>query len=146
MRFDGEYEPSTWKWVRDQAAAYEASGGKEANTLRDSDMQIIVMTTVGHKTGKVRKVPLMRVEHEGAYAIVGSKGGAPANPGWVSNLLADPVVLVQDGPEPHEYDVRLAAGEERSTWWDRSVAVFPPYAEYQGKTTREIPLFIATRR
>ena len=142
MGFDGEYGPSTWEWVADQAAEYEASNGQQANTLRDTGLPIIVMTTVGHKTGLVRKVPLMKVEHEGIYAIVASKGGAVNHPGWYHNLLADPTVLIQDGPEPFETTVRLANGGERAEWWDRSVAAFSPYAEYQEKTDREFPLFL----
>ena len=142
MGFDGEYGPSTWEWVADQAAEYEASNGQQANTLRDTGLPIIVMTTVGHKTGLVRKVPLMKVEHEGIYAIVASKGGAVNHPGWYHNLRADPTVLIQDGPEPFETTVRLATGGERAEWWDRSVAAFSPYAEYQEKTDREIPLFL----
>ena len=112
MGFDGEYGPSTWEWVADQAAEYEASNGQQANTLRDTGLPIIVMTTIGHKTGLVRKVPLMKVEHEGIYAIVASKGGAVNHPGWYHNLLADPTVLIQDGPEPFETTVRLANGGE----------------------------------
>ena len=142
MGFDGEYGPSTWEWVADQAAEYEASNGQQANTLRDTGLPIIVMTTVGHKTGLVRKVPLMKVEHEGIYAIVASKGGAVNHPGWYHNLLADPTVLIQDGPEPFETTVRLANGGERAEWWDRSVAAYSPYADYQEKTDREIPLFL----
>ena len=142
MGFDGEYGPSTWEWVADQAAEYEASNGQQANTLRDTGLPIIVMTTVGHKTGLVRKVPLMKVEHEGIYASVASKGGAVNHHGWYHNLLADPTVLIQDGPEPFETTVRLANGGERAEWWDRSVAAFSPYAEYQEKTDREIPLFL----
>ena len=142
MGFDGEYGPSTWEWVADQAAEYEASNGQQANTLRDTGLPIIVMTTVGHKTGLVRKVPLMKVEHEGIYAIVASKGGAVNHPGWYHNFLAAPTVLIQDGPEPFETTVRLANGGERAEWWDRSVAAFSPYAEYQEKTDREIPLFL----
>ncbi len=141
-KFEGEYGPSTWDWVREQADAYEASSGAQANTLRDTGLPIIVMTTVGHRTGLVRKVPLMCVEHEGEYAIVGSKGGAPAHPGWYHNLVADPTVLIQDGPEPFETTVRLVTGAERAQWWERCVAAFPPYAEYQAKTDREIPVFI----
>ena len=142
MGFDGEYGPSTWEWVADQAAEYEASNGQQANTLRDTGLPIIVMTTVGHKTGLVRKVPLMKVEHKGIYAIVASKGGAVNHPGWYHNLLADPTVLIQDGPEPFETTVRLANGGERAEWWDRSVAAYSPYADYQEKTDREIPLFL----
>lgn len=145
MSISGDYEPSTWEWVRQQVAEYEASNGERGNTLRDTGMPIIVMTTVGRKTGKVRKVPLMKVEHNGEYAIIGSKGGAPKNPAWVANLLADPKVMIQDGPEPFDAVVRLVEGAERAEWWDRSVAAYPPYAEYQAKTDREIPVFIASR-
>lgn len=144
MGIDGEYEPSTWGWVADQVTEYENSNGTKANTLRDSDMPIIVMTTIGHRSGKVRKVPLMKVEHEGEYAIVASKGGAPAHPGWYHNLVADPNVMIQDGPAPWDAEVRLVTGEERAAWWERSVAAYPPYAEYQEKTDREIPVFIAS--
>lgn len=144
MPIQGDYEPSKWDWVADQAAAYEASGGREANTLRDSDMEIIVMTTMGHKSGKLRKVPLMKVEHEGEYAIVASKGGAPSHPGWYHNLVADKKVMIQDGPAPFDATVRLVTGDERSGWWERAVEAYPPYAEYQEKTDREIPVFIAS--
>jgi deazaflavin-dependent oxidoreductase (nitroreductase family) len=148
MSIRGEYEPSTWDWVRDQVAEYEASGGSRANTLRDTGIPIIVMTTVGHRTGKVRKVPVMRVEHGGEYAIVASKGGRPTHPGWYHNLVADPDVVIQDGPEPFDAVVRLVAGDEREQWWQRAVAVYPPYAEYQEKAraTREIPVFVAAPR
>ena len=142
MTFDGEYGPSTWDWVAEQAEEYEASNGQKASMLRDTGLPIIVMTTIGHRTGLVRKVPLMKVEHEGQYAIVASKGGAKEHPGWYHNLIADPKVLVQDGPAPFETTVRLLSGEERTEWWERSVDAFSPYAEYQEKTDREIPLFI----
>jgi deazaflavin-dependent oxidoreductase (nitroreductase family) len=145
MTIEGEYEPSTWEWVRDQVEAYERSGGTEANTLRDTGIPIIVMTCRGHQSGKVRKVPLMRVEHDGDYAIIASKGGAPAHPGWYHNLVADPTVTVQDGPEPFAATVRLVTGDERAEWWRRAVDVFPPYAEYQEKTDREIPVFVTER-
>ena len=141
-KFLGEYGPSTWGWVADQAYEYESSAGQQGNTLRDTGMPVIVMTTIGHRSGLVRKVPLMRVEHEGAYAIVASKGGAPEQPGWYHNLMADSVVLIQDGPEPFETTVRLVSGDERAQWWERAVQVFPPYGEYQEKTDREIPVFI----
>lgn len=146
MAFDGEYEASTWDWVAEQVEAYEGSNGKEGNTLRDTGMPIIVMTTVGHKSGKVRKVPLMRVEHEGEYAIIASKGGAPTDPGWHHNLQADPKVLIQDGPEPFETEVRIVDGEERAAWWERAVKAFPPYAEYEVKAAtvdRVIPVYIS---
>lgn len=145
--FDGEYEPSTWDWVAEQVTAYEGSGGTEANTLRDTGIPIIVMTTIGHKSGKVRKVPLMRVEHNGEYALVASKGGAPAHPGWFYNLTANPTVLMQDGPEPYETTVRLVTDDERAAWWGRSVAVYPPYAEYKVKAgDREIPVFVTAAK
>jgi len=145
MSIDGEYVPSTWEWVRDQVEAYERSGGTEANTLMDTGIPIIVMTCRGAKTGAVRKVPLMRVEHEGDYAIIASKGGAPEHPGWYHNLVADPTVTVQDGPEPFAATVRVVEGDERAAWWERAVAVFPNYQEYQDKTDREIPVFVTQR-
>ncbi len=144
MSIQGEYEPSAWEWVRQQVEEYESSGGAKARTLRDTGLPIIVMTTIGHRSGKVRKVPLMKVEHEGHYAIIGSKGGAPADPAWVANLHANPKVMVQDGPAPFDAEVRLIDGDERAEWWERAVAAFPPYAEYQAKTDRQIPVFIAS--
>jgi deazaflavin-dependent oxidoreductase (nitroreductase family) len=145
MALQGEYVPSPWDWVREQVDEYEASGGTRANTLRDTGMPIIVVTTRGAKSGAVRKFALMRVEHEGAYALVGSVGGAPKNPAWVANIRTAPdEVLVQDGPEPWAADVREISGDERAEWWERCVAAFPPYAEYQTKTERVIPVFLAT--
>mgnify|MGYP001554149282 CR=1 FL=1 len=143
MSITGDYEPSTWEWVRNQVEEYEASGGTRANTLMDTGMPIIVMTTVGHKSGKVRKVPLMRVEHNGEYAIIASKGGDPSHPGWYHNLVADSHVMIQDGPAPKDYRVDLVDGDERAEWWERSVAAYPPYEEYQEKTDRTIPVFVA---
>jgi len=145
MTIEGEYEPSTWGWVSDQVDAYERSGGTEANTLMDTGIPIIVMTCKGHKSGKVRKVPLMRVEHEGDYALVASKGGSPEHPGWFHNLEADPSIMMQDGPEPFPATVRIVTGDERAAWWDRAAAVYPPYTEYQEKTDREIPVFVTQR-
>jgi deazaflavin-dependent oxidoreductase (nitroreductase family) len=143
----GEYEPSPAQWVRDQVEAYERSGGEEASTLRDTGLPIIIVTTRGNKSGKVRKIPLMRVEHDGEYALVASMGGAPKHPVWYYNLKADPNgVAIQDGPEPFDVDVREAAGDERAEWWDRAVAAYPPYADYQNRTDRQIPVFIASRR
>ena len=142
MTCDGEYGPSTWEWVADQAEEYESSNGQRGNTLRDTGLPVIIMTTVGHSTGLVRKVPLMKVEHEGQYAIVASKGGAENHPGWYHNLMANSTVLIQDGPEPFETTVRLLSGSEREEWWERSVAAFAPYAEYKERADREIPLFI----
>lgn len=144
--FDGEYEPPAQGWVRRQVETYEASGGTEANTLMDTGIPIIVMTTVGAKSKKVRKVPLMRVEDDGSYALIASKGGTPENPGWYHNLKALSQVRIQDGPAPADYDVRELAGDERAAWWNRAVSVFPPYAEYAQKTERTIPVFLATPR
>ena len=147
MTIEGEYVPSAAAWVRDQVEAYERSGGKEANTLRETGIPIIVVTMRGNKSGNVRKIALMRVEHDGEHALVASMGGAPKNPVWYHNLVADPNdVTVQDGPEPFAVTVREVKGDERAQWWERAVAVFPNYAEYQTKTERLIPLLIATRR
>lgn len=146
MAIDGEYEASKWDWVAEQAEVFESSGGLEGNTLRDTGLPIMMITCKGHKSGKVRKVPLMRVEHNGEYAIIGSKGGAPEHPGWYYNLVADPTVVVQDGPERFETTVRIVDGEERAEWWERAVAAFPPYAEYEVKAAaadRVIPVLIS---
>ncbi len=145
MPLAGEYEPSPTQWVRDQVEAYERSGGREANTLRDTGLPVVVVTTRGNKTGKLRKTPLMRVEHNGEYALVASKGGAPTNPVWYHNLRADPdAVTLQDGAEPFDVRVREVSGEERAQWWERAVKAYPPYAEYQQRTRRQIPVFVAT--
>jgi deazaflavin-dependent oxidoreductase (nitroreductase family) len=147
MPLEGEYEPSPSEWVRDQVERYERSGGSEANTLLDTGMPIVVVTTRGSKSGKLRKIALMRVEHDGDYALIGSKGGAPTHPVWVHNLRADPdAVMVQDGPVPFEASVREVEGAERAEWWERAVAAYPPYADYQTRTERQIPVFVATRR
>lgn len=146
MTIEGEYEPSTWDWVRDQVAEYEASGGERANTIFDTDMPIIVLTTKGHKSGKVRKFALMRVEHDGEYALVASKGGMPNHPAWYHNLVADPsALMIQDGPEPHAFMAREVTGDEKAEWWARAAAAYPPYDEYQAATDRVIPLFVAAR-
>lgn len=142
---DGDYEPSALDWVRDQVEQYEASGGTQANTLRDTGIPIVVITMKGHKTGKVRKIALMRVEYNGEYAFVASKGGAPEHPGWYHNMIADPSnIWLQDGPAPFRVSVREVSGDERSEWWERSAAVYPPYLEYQENTDREIPVLIAS--
>jgi deazaflavin-dependent oxidoreductase (nitroreductase family) len=147
MSLDGEYEPSPAQWVRDQVTEYEASGGQRANTLRDTGLPVVIVTTRGNKSGKIRKMALMRVEHDGQYALVASMGGAPKHPVWYYNLTADPnAVMLQDGPEPFEVEVRELDGDERAQWWDRAVAAYPPYAEYQQKTSRTIPVLLATRR
>jgi F420H(2)-dependent quinone reductase len=146
MTLAGEYEESPWEWVRDQVETYERTGGREANTLRDTGLPIILVTTRGNKSGKLRKTPLMRVEHDGEYALVASKGGMPTHPVWYYNLKADPTaVVIQDGPEPFDAVVRELSGDERAEWWKRAVAAYPPYAEYQTKTDRLIPVFVASR-
>src|ERR1039458_387165 len=146
MPVDGDYEPSPAQWVRDQVTEYESSGGTRANTLRDTGLPIVIFTTRGKRSGKVRKNPVMRVEHGGEYALVASKGGAPENPEWFHNLVAHPdKVVIQDGPEPFAVRVREVSGDEKAEWWERSVAAYPPYAEYQEKTDRPIPGFIASR-
>ena len=143
----GEYEPSPAQWVRDQVEAYERSGGREASTLLDTGLPVVIVTTRGRRTGRLRKSPLMRVEHDGEYALVASKGGAPDHPEWYLNLQADPhAVMVQDGPEPFDAEVREVSGDERRQWWERAVAAFPPYAEYQEKNDRVIPVLVARRR
>jgi len=143
MPIDGDYEPSALDWVRDQIAEYEASGGQRANTLRETGIPIIVVTMRGRTSGKVRKIALMRVEHEGEYALVASYGGSPRNPVWYDNLVADPNVMIQDGPEPGDFVVSEVTGDERQAWFERAVAVFPNYADYQAKTERVIPVLVA---
>ena len=147
MPVEGEYEPSASEWVRDQVEAYESSGGQRGNTLLDTGLPVIIVTHRGNKSGKVRKIALMRVEHEGEYALIASYGGAPKHPEWYFNLMADPeAVMIQDGPEPFDARVREVSGDERQVWWDRAVAVFPQYAEYQEKTDRVLPVLVASRR
>jgi deazaflavin-dependent oxidoreductase (nitroreductase family) len=144
---DDDYLPSEWDWVREQVERYERSGGTEATTFFDTGLPVVIVTMRGRQTGKVRKAPVMRVEHNGEYAIVASKGGDPAHPGWYWNLRADPDnVELQDGPERFAVAVREVEGEERQRWWDRAVAAYPPYAEYQAATERRIPVLVATRR
>ncbi|MGH9301609.1 MAG: nitroreductase family deazaflavin-dependent oxidoreductase [Acidimicrobiales bacterium] len=146
MDKDGEYEPSPSQWVRDQVETYESSGGERGNTLADTGLPVVIVTTRGNRSGKIRKTPLMRVEHNGEYALIASKGGAPEHPVWYFNLKADPQeVSIQDGPTPFGATVREVTDGERETWWERAVAAFPPYAEYQTKTDRVIPVFVASR-
>ena len=146
MILEGEYEPSPAQWVRDQVAEYEASAGERANTLRDTGLPVVIVTARGNKSGKIRKFPLMRIEHNGQYALVASKGGAPSHPVWYHNLVSDPdSVMIQDGPTPFSFAVRELDGDERTKWWERAVAAYPPYAEYQTKTDRTITVFLATR-
>ena len=140
MPLVGEYVPSSSERARDQVELYESSGGTEGTTMRG--LPVIVLTTVGAKTGKIRKTPLMRVEHEGKYAVVASMGGAPTHPVWYHNLVANPDVELQDGPHKQDMVAHEARGAEKATWWDRAVEAFPDYADYQEKTDREIPLFV----
>lgn len=140
MPLSGEYAPSTSDHAREQAERYEASAGREAGTLRG--VPIIVLTSVGARTGKLRKTPLMRVEHEGRYAVVASRGGAPEHPVWYHNLVAHPHVELQDGAVKRDYLARELDGAERDEWWARAVAVWPDYAQYQTRTTRRIPVFV----
>jgi F420H(2)-dependent quinone reductase len=142
MAVEGEYEPSTQAWVRDQVELYEGSGGTQGTTLRDTGLPVVIITNRGARSGKVRKTPLMRVEHGGRYAAVASQGGAPTHPYWYYNLRADPHVEVQDGPRRQDMTARELTGDERAQWWERAVAAYPPYAEYQERTTRQIPVFV----
>ena len=142
MPLTGDYEPSPSDWAREQAERFEASGGTEANTMRG--MPIVVLTSVGAKSGKLRKTPLMRVEHGGEYAVVASLGGAPRHPVWYHNLKQHPQVELQDGPTKRDYLAREVTGDEKAVWWERAVAAYPNYADYQQKTTREIPVFVLT--
>jgi deazaflavin-dependent oxidoreductase (nitroreductase family) len=140
MPLQGEYEPSAQKWVRDQVEEYETSGGTRGTTLRG--VPVVVITSRGSQSGKLRKNPVMRVEHDGVYAAVASKGGAPVHPAWYRNLVENPLVEVQDEGHRGDYTARELSGEERDAWWERAVAVWPDYAEYQTKTEREIPVFL----
>ncbi len=142
MPLTGDYEPSTSDWARKQAELFERSGGTEANTVRG--MPIILVTSVGAQSGKLRKTPLMRVEHNGEYAAVASLGGAPKHPVWYYNLKKHPHVELQDGAVKRDYLAREVTGEEKAVWWERPVAAYPDYADYQEKTTREIPVFVLT--
>jgi F420H(2)-dependent quinone reductase len=143
MPLQGEYAPpAPAQWVRDQIEEWERSGGTEGTTLRGSDMPCVIVVNRGAKSGKLHRTPLMKVEHDGSYLAVGSKGGAPQNPAWVANLRADPHVEVWDGPEKGDYTSRELDGAERQVWWDRAAAVFPNYLEYQQKTERLIPVFL----
>ena len=142
MPLAGEYEPSPQQWVRDQVELYESSGGTEGTTLLDTGMPVVVVTSRGASSGKIRKTPLMRVEHDGIYALVASQGGAPTHPLWYANLLADPHVELQDGPRKDDRVARQVEGAERALWWERAVDAYPPYAEYQERTDRIIPVLV----
>ena len=146
MALEGEYEPSPSEWVRDQVEEFEASNGQRANVLRGNpDWPIVVVTSVGAKSGKLRKNPVMRVERDGAYVAIASKGGADDHPVWYHNFVAHPEVDLQDGAEKHTYRARLVTGEERTDWWQLAVDTWGTYAEYQEKTDREIPVFVLER-
>ena len=140
MPLTGEYEPSSATWAREQAELYEATNGEKGGELRGKP--VIVLTSVGAKTGKLRKTALMRVEHEGIYAVVASLGGAPRNPAWYQNLKANPHVELQDGATRRDYAAREVTGDEKATWWKRAVEAWPDYATYQARTDRQIPLFV----
>ena len=143
MPLEGEYEPSPTDFVRRQVEDYERTGGREGGTMMG--LPVVILTTMGATSGKLRKTPLMRVEHDGRYVVVASKGGAPDNPAWYRNVVAHPTVELQDGAERHDYEARDLKGEERAEWWDRCVAAFPQYAGYAANTDRLIPLFVLTR-
>ena len=143
MPLSGEYAPSTSDWAREQAETIEANG--DTAGVEILGRPVVLLTSVGAQSGKLRKTPLMRVEHDGEYLVVGSLGGAPKNPVWVYNLREEPHVELQDGKETHDYRARELSGEERDLWWERAVAAFPSYAEYQRKTDRVIPIFLLSR-
>ena len=143
MPLSGEYEPSPEKWVRDQVELYESSGGTRGTTLRG--MPVVIVNNVGARSGKLRKTPLMRVEHDGVYAVVASRGGAPEHPVWYHNLRANPGVELQDGPQKWDMVAREVTGEERDLWWERAVAAYPDYADYQERTDRQIPVLVLER-
>ncbi len=142
MPVTGEYEPSAASWAREQVDLYERSGGTQGTDL--NGLPVIILTSLGARSGKVRKTPLMRVEHDGEYAVVASLGGAPKHPVWYYNLTANPHVELQDGPVRKDYEAREVHGAERDTWWERAVAAYPDYADYQAKTNRTIPVFVLT--
>jgi deazaflavin-dependent oxidoreductase (nitroreductase family) len=142
MPLTGEYEPSTSDWARENAETFMASGGTEGTELKGRP--VILLTTIGAKSGKIRKTPLMRVEHDGEYAVVASLGGAPKHPVWYFNIKAHPDVELQDGTVTKDYHAREVFGDEKAVWWERAVAAWPDYADYQKKTDRQIPVFVLT--
>jgi deazaflavin-dependent oxidoreductase (nitroreductase family) len=142
MPLIGEYAPSPVDWSRKQAELFESTNGTEGNLLQGKP--IIVLTTLGAKSGKIRKTPLMRVEHDGEYVVVASKGGAPEHPTWYYNIVDAPLVELQDGAVRKDYTPRELSGDERAVWWDRAVEAWPAYADYAKKTDRLIPLFLLT--
>jgi deazaflavin-dependent oxidoreductase (nitroreductase family) len=144
MPIEGEYEPSPWSWVSEQVETYESSGGTQGLELQGKP--VVVVTLRGRYSGKVRKAPVMRVEHGGTYAAVASKGGSPTNPEWYRNLLAHPDVTLQDGPDVYEMRAREVEGDEKAAWWARAVEVWPPYDDYQQRTDRPIPVVLLEPR
>ncbi|MDK9495263.1 nitroreductase family deazaflavin-dependent oxidoreductase [Streptomyces katrae] len=142
MSLEGAYDPSPARWVREQVELYESSGGTRGTTLWDTGLPVVIVTMRGARSGRLRKIPLMRVEHEGRYAAVASKAGFPRHPVWYFNLKAHPRVDLQDGPERRVMTAREITGDEKARWWRRAVAAYPPYAEYQEKTDRVIPVFV----
>lgn len=142
MPLTGDYEPPTTGYVREQVDLFERTNGAEGSG--NPDQRIVLLTTVGAQSGKLRKAPLMRVEHAGEYAVIGSRGGAPRDPAWCSNVRRNPRVELQDGPVKKDYVARELSGDERAVWWQRAVAAYPPYAEYQTRTSRQIPVFLLT--
>lgn len=147
MTFEGDYEPSPQQWVRAQVEAYERTDGKEGGTLLETGMPVVIVTTLGAKSGTIRKSPVMRVEHDGQYAVVASKGGAPTHPDWYRNIVAHPdSIAFQDGADRFDAQVRELDGDERRLWWERAVVAYPPYAEYQEATDRVIPVLLLTRK
>ncbi|MGW4649727.1 nitroreductase family deazaflavin-dependent oxidoreductase [Kitasatospora sp. NPDC004289] len=142
MALEGEYDPSPMQWIREQVELYEGSGGTEGTTLWDTGLPVVIVTMRGARSGRIRKVPLMRVEHEGRYAAVATKGGFPRHPVWYHNLSANPLVVLQDGPERRTMTAREITGEEKAEWWERAVAAYPTYAEYEKTAGRVIPVFV----
>jgi len=142
MPLEGEYAPIQADWVRNQVETWERSGGTDGTTLLDTGMPVVIVVNRGARSGDLHRTPLMRVEHDGRFLAVGSKGGAPQNPAWVANLRANPLVEVWDGPRRADFTVREIDGDERAAWWERAIAAYPPYTEYQENTERLIPLFL----
>ena len=142
MSLPGRYEPSPVEWVREQVAQYEATDGAEGGTMRGRP--VIILTTVGAKSAALRKTPLMRVEHDGEYAVIASQGGAPKHPQWYANIMANPVVALQDGAMRQRMRAREVTGDERTQWWQRALAAWPDYADYQRRTDRVIPVIVLT--
>jgi deazaflavin-dependent oxidoreductase (nitroreductase family) len=142
MPLEGEYTPNPEKWVRDQVELYERTDGAQGNTFRDTGLPIVIVTNRGAVSGKLHKTPVMRVEHDGRYAVVASRGGSPQHPRWYYNIRANPLVELQDGAHKQDMTARETTGDERTQWWDSAVAAYPPYADYQRNTERVIPVFV----